>query len=83
MRVLQVRQEVLWSEASCDSEYNNCCWSVQLVHQNYLTDDQTLETRVLFQIQLKGLGGTGGASAKLSEAIDGFDERERRRFGTP
>lgn len=64
-------------------EYNNCCWSVQLVHQNYLTDDQTLETRVLFQIQLKGLGGTGGASAKLSEAIDGFDERERRRFGTP
>lgn len=64
-------------------EYNNCCWSVQVVHQNYLTDDQQLDTRLLFQIQLKGLGGSGGASARISEAIYGFDERERRRFGTP
>lgn len=62
-------------------EYNNCCWSVQLVHQNYLTDDETLDSRVLFQIQLKGLGGTGGASASLAEAIEGFDERERRLSG--
>ncbi|MCG7198264.1 LPS assembly protein LptD [Marinobacter pelagius] len=64
-------------------EYNNCCWSVQVVHQNYLTDDQQLDTRLLFQVQLKGLGGSGGASARISEAIYGFDERERRRFGTP
>lgn len=64
-------------------EYNNCCWSVQVVHQSYLTDDQELDTSLLFQIQLKGLGGSGGSSASISEAIYGFDERERRRFGTP
>ncbi|MEX0604661.1 MAG: LPS assembly protein LptD [Marinobacter sp.] len=62
-------------------EYNNCCWSVQLVSQNYLTDDQTLENRILFQVQLKGLGGSGGSSGRVSEAIYGFEERERRRFG--
>lgn len=62
-------------------EYNNCCWSVQLVHQNYLTSDEQLESRVLFQIELKGLGGSGGSSRQISEAIIGFDERERRRFG--
>lgn len=64
-------------------EYNNCCWSVQVVHQNYLTDDRELDTRVLFQVQLKGLGGSGGSSTRIAEAIYGFDERERRRFGTP
>ncbi|WP_235937479.1 LPS-assembly protein LptD [Marinobacter caseinilyticus] len=63
-------------------EYNNCCWSVQLVSQNYLTDDQKLENRLLFQIQLKGLGGSGGASDPISDAIYGFEERERRRFGS-
>ncbi|AXS83419.1 MULTISPECIES: LPS-assembly protein LptD [Marinobacter] len=64
-------------------EYNNCCWSIQVVHQNYLTYDRELQGRILFQIQLKGLGGSGGASARISEAIYGFDERERRRYGTP
>ncbi|HEV8077104.1 MAG TPA: LPS-assembly protein LptD, partial [Marinobacter sp.] len=64
-------------------EYNNCCWSLQVVHQNYLTDDQELDSRILFQIQLKGLGGTGGASTSIADAIYGFDERERRRFSAP
>lgn len=64
-------------------EYNNCCWSVQVVHQNYLTDDEQLDNRVLFRIELKGLGGSGGASNSISDAIYGYDERERRRFGTP
>ncbi|WP_144821415.1 LPS-assembly protein LptD [Marinobacter piscensis] len=64
-------------------EYNNCCWSVQVVHQNYLTDDEELDSRLLFQVQLRGLGGSGGSSTSISEAIYGFDERERRRFGTP
>jgi len=63
-------------------EYNNCCWSVQVVHQNYLTDDEELDTRLLFRIELKGLGGSGGASDNLADAIYGYDERERRRFGT-
>jgi LPS-assembly protein len=62
-------------------EYNNCCWSIQLVHQNYLTDEQQLDNQVLFRIELKGLGGSGGSSGQISEAIIGFDERERRRFG--
>ncbi|MGP9832668.1 LPS-assembly protein LptD [Marinobacter sp. NSM] len=64
-------------------EYNNCCWSVQVVHQNYLTDDEQLDNRVLFRIELKGLGGSGGASDNISDAIYGYGERERRRFGTP
>ena len=51
------------------------------MHQNYLTDDEQLESRMLFQIHLKGLGGSGGSSSQISEAIYGFDERERRRFG--
>jgi LPS-assembly protein len=54
---------------------------VQLVHQNYLTSDERLESRVLFRVELKGLGGSGGSSRQISEAIIGFDERERRRFG--
>lgn len=61
-------------------EYNNCCWSLQLVSQNYLTDEGTLDNRILFQIQLKGLGGSGDASDRIADAIIGFDERERRRF---
>lgn len=63
-------------------EYNNCCWSVQVVHQNYLTDDEQLDNRILFRIELKGLGGSGGASDNIADAIYGYDERERRRFGT-
>ncbi|WP_227545961.1 LPS-assembly protein LptD [Marinobacter fonticola] len=62
-------------------EYTDCCWSLQLVSQNYLTDDRELENRILFQIQLKGLGGSGDSSGRVSEAIYGFDERDDRRFG--
>ena len=62
-------------------EYNNCCWSVQLVQQRYLTDDEDVDHRVLFQIRLKGLGGSGGTESTLSDAFYGYDERERRRFG--
>ncbi|MGC8120648.1 LPS-assembly protein LptD [Marinobacter sp. VGCF2001] len=64
-------------------EYNNCCWSFQVVHQNYLTDDEELDTRLLFRIELKGLGGSGGASDNIADAIYGYDERERRKFGSP
>jgi LPS-assembly protein len=54
-----------------------------VVHQNYLTDDEELDTRLLFRIELKGLGGSGGASDNIADAIYGYDERERRRFGNP
>lgn len=62
-------------------EYNNCCWSFQLVQQSYLTDDEELDNRIVFQIQLKGLGGSGGTGSTLSDAFYGYDQRERRRFG--
>ncbi len=61
-------------------EYNSCCWSLQLVGQSILTDDQELDHRILFQIQLKGIGGSGGTASTLSDAFYGYDERERRRF---
>lgn len=69
-------------------EYNNCCWSFQLVKQSYLTGDNNqenegeMDNRIMFQIQFKGLGGSGGTSSTLSEAFLGYNERERRRFGT-
>lgn len=62
-------------------EYNNCCWSFQLVQQRYLTDDEEVDSRIVFQVQLKGLGGSGGTGNTLSDAFYGYDERERRRFG--
>lgn len=63
-------------------EYNNCCWSFQLVQQRYLTDDEEMDNRIVFQVQLKGLGGSGGTESTLSDAFYGYNERERRRFGT-
>ncbi len=66
-------------------EYNSCCWSFQLIQQTYLTgddDDAEMDNRIVFQIQLKGLGGSGGTGSTLSDVFIGYDERERRRFGT-
>jgi len=68
-------------------EYNSCCWSFQLINQTYLTgdtleDEGEMDNRIVFQIQLKGLGGSGGTSSTLSDVFLGYNERERRRFGT-
>lgn len=62
-------------------EYNNCCWSFQLVQQRYQTDDEDVEHRVVFQVRLKGLGGSGGTESTLSDAFYGYEQRESRRFG--
>ncbi len=56
-------------------EYNSCCWNLQLVAQRYRTRDEGLDTRVLFQIQLLGLGGSGDAGDTVRDAIPGFDQR--------
>lgn len=56
-------------------EYSSCCWNFQLVAQRYRTRDEGLDTRVLFQIQLLGLGGSGDASDTVRDAIPGFDQR--------
>ncbi|MCK7542728.1 LPS assembly protein LptD [Marinobacter bryozoorum] len=63
-------------------EYNSCCWNFQLVNQSYLTDDEEMDNRIVFQVQLKGLGGSGGTRSTLSDAFPGYEARERRRFGT-
>lgn len=67
-------------------EYNNCCWSFQLVKQTYLTGDNEenegeMDDRIMFQVQFKGLGGSGGTRNTLEDAFLGYNERERRRFG--
>ncbi len=61
-------------------EYTTCCWSLQLVHQGYLTGNGELDNRILFQVQLKGLGSGGGAGGQLDQAIYGFSEREKRLY---
>lgn len=57
-------------------EYTSCCWSMQLVQQTFRTRDDGLDRRILFQIQLRGLGGGGSAAANIAEAIPGFEQHE-------
>ncbi|MDX1587584.1 MAG: LPS-assembly protein LptD [Oleiphilaceae bacterium] len=57
-------------------EFTSCCWSLQLVAQSFRTRDDGLDRRVLFQIQLRGLGGGGSAAASVAEAIPGFEQHE-------
>lgn len=60
-------------------EYSQCCWSIQVVAQRYLTFDREVDSRILFQIQLTGLGGGGSADDQIGDAIFGYEERERYR----
>ncbi|WP_246065358.1 LPS-assembly protein LptD [Hydrocarboniclastica marina] len=60
-------------------EYASCCWSVQLVAQKYLRSNEEIDNRILFQVQLTGLGGGGSAAGEISEAVFGYEERQRRR----
>ncbi|PAV25765.1 LPS biosynthesis protein [Tamilnaduibacter salinus] len=62
-------------------EYTDCCWSAQVVAQSYQTTDRQLDHRILFQIRLKGLGGSGGAGDRIGDAIYGYEQREERRYG--
>lgn len=57
-------------------EYTSCCWNLQLVAQRYLTRDEGLDTRILFQIQLRGLGGGGSAADTIRREIPGFEQRQ-------
>lgn len=61
-------------------EYTTCCWSAQLIQQTFLTNDEELDHSILFQIQLKGLGGRGSALTRLDEALIGYRERDARLF---
>lgn len=61
-------------------EYTTCCWNLQLVHQRFRTDEGDLDYRILFQIQLRGIGGTGRATNEFADALYGFRQREDRRW---
>ena len=60
-------------------EYSTCCWSAQLVAQRYLQSDEEIDSRILFQIQLTGLGSGGRAAGQISDAIFGYEQRQRYR----
>ncbi|WP_299979574.1 LPS-assembly protein LptD [uncultured Pseudoteredinibacter sp.] len=69
-------------------EYNSCCYRIRLVGRrwidNFLATQGTLvdqqvqeDSGIFFEIQLKGLGGTGKRlSSILKDAIYGYQQRE-------
>lgn len=69
-------------------EYNSCCYRIRLVGRrwvdNFLATQGTLvdqqveeDNGIFFEIQLKGLGGTGKRlSSLLKDAIFGYQQRE-------
>ena len=57
-------------------EYNSCCWRVQVLVQQYLTDESTIDNGILFRFQLVGLGGLGADQESLDEHIPGYKARE-------
>lgn len=57
-------------------EYTTCCWSMQLVAQTFRTRDDGLDRRILFEVQLRGLGGGGSAAANVAESIPGFEQHQ-------
>jgi len=66
-------------------EYNSCCWRVAIIARHWLDRDDDLiipeedleyDDGIFFQIQLKGLAGTGGAiDSILSDGIYGYESR--------
>ncbi|MEH6549168.1 MAG: LPS-assembly protein LptD [Pseudomonadales bacterium] len=59
-------------------EYNTCCWKVSLLYQEGIDGNNERENGVYFQVQLKGLGGTGEkVDGILRNSIVGYRERER------
>ncbi len=66
-------------------EYNSCCWRAAIVARHWLDRDDDLlipeedleyDDGIFFQIQLKGLAGTGGTlDSILSDGIYGYEPR--------
>ena len=66
-------------------EYNSCCWRAAIIARHWLDrdDDELIpeeeleyDDGIFFQIQLKGLAGTGGAlDSILSDGIYGYEAR--------
>lgn len=57
-------------------EYNSCCWRVQLLAQQYLTDDSKIDNSIVLKFQLIGLGDFGADSEALDTQIPGYKARE-------
>lgn len=57
-------------------EYTSCCWGIQLLGQNYLTDEGELDNAILFRFQLRGLGSFGVSDDKIDNLISGYQAVE-------
>ena len=57
-------------------EYQDCCWKTRMVVKRFLTsDNETYETPVFIEFELKGLGKIGrSASSQIKEKIYGYDD---------
>lgn len=57
-------------------EYQDCCWKTRLVAKRYLnSDNETYETPIFLEFELKGLGNLGtGASREIKDKIYGYDD---------
>lgn len=57
-------------------EYNSCCWRMQFLSQQYLTDESEIGQSFLLRFQLVGLGGFGADPDALDREIPGYKARE-------
>ena len=57
-------------------EYQDCCWKTRLVVKRYLTaDNETYDTPIFLEFELKGLGSLGSSARhQLQEKIYGYDD---------
>ncbi len=57
-------------------EYQDCCWKTRLVVKRYLTaDNETYDTPIFLEFELKGLGNLGSSARRqLQEKIYGYDD---------
>ena len=55
-------------------QYDSCCWAMRLLGQRYLTDDETWNESIMFQLVLKGLGSVSDRQATklLEQSISGY-----------
>ncbi len=70
-------------------EYNSCCYRIRLMGRRWLdndyadiVDDLDLKHNrgIFFEIQFRGLGGTGkSVDSILSDSINGYDRRQKQR----
>ncbi len=63
-------------EALAGVEYQDCCWKTRLVVKRYLTaDNETYDTPIFLEFELKGLGNLGSSARRqLQEKIYGYDD---------